>query len=253
MKSFTKFIIYSLILSIIIIIIYFIFIRHSLFGYSCLKVLTGSMEPDIKTGENIIIKKCKEYKVGDIITYITEEGELVTHRIISIEGEEYSTKGDANNTCDSNPILIDQIYGKVIFHFSSFFHNSFYSFAKYFNSSKASVKTQIAKPIFIVDGDKEILIEQYGTNNNYNFTVRNHNENGISDVSFNYKIEIIADKTIKTQLFRDDNLLDINETFTLSHSTPVEHKYLLKIEAPEDYNGKVKVNVVAYQMEEVKS
>lgn len=98
MKSFIKFIIYSLIISIIISLIIFNFISKSeinqLFGYSCLKVLTGSMEPEIKTGENVIIKKCKDYKIGDIITYITKDLEVITHRIVSKEGELYYTKGD---------------------------------------------------------------------------------------------------------------------------------------------------------------
>ncbi len=258
MKSFIKFIIFSLILSIIISFIFLKCITKSefnqLFGYSCLKVLTGSMYPEIKAGESIIIKKCKKYKTGDIITYITKDSEIVTHRIVSEEDGLYYTKGDANNVEDSEPILFSQIYGKVIFHFNSFFPNSLFSFAKHVDSNKSSVNVKIAKPIFIVDGDKEILIEKYGSVNDYNFSVRNYNENNqTSEVSLNYRIEIIAEDTVKYKLFCNNNLVDINNTFTLSHIIPKEDKYVLRIEAPEDYQGSVKINVYAYQMKEGKN
>ena len=255
MKSFIKFIIYSLILSIIISLIFFKFISKPeithLFGYSCLKVITGSMDPEIKAGENIIIKKCKEYKIGDIITYVTKDLEIETHRIVSKEEKLYYTKGDANNSQDYNPISISQIYGKVIFHFNSFFPNPFFSFAKYFDSNKSSVSAKIAKPIFIVDGDKEILIEKYGSVNDYNFAVRNYDErNKTSEVSMNYKIDIIAEDKINYQLLCNGSLIDINDTFNLPHINPREDKYTLRIDAPEDYQGNVKINVYAYQMKE---
>lgn len=254
MKRFIKFIIYSLIISIIISIIYFKFINNNqVLGYNCLRVLTGSMEPEIQVGENIIIKKCKEYNVGDIITYISDEGNLITHRIISINENAYCTKGDANNVQDPEPVLSNQIYGKVIFHFNSLFSNPNFSFAKYIDSNKFSVNIKVAQPIFIVEGDKEILIDKYGSVNDYQFTVKNYNDSNISDVSFNYNIEIIADEEVKTQLFYNGNLVNTNDIFTLPYADKNEHKYLLKIEAPEDYTGKVKINVSAYQKEGGKS
>ena len=258
MKSFIKFIIYSLILSIVISFIFLKFINKSeisqLFGYSCLKVITGSMEPEIKTGENVLIKKCKDYNVGDIITYITKDLEIITHRIVLKDEGLYYTKGDANNVEDPEPILNNQIYGKVIFHFNSFLPNSFFSFAKFINSNKTSINAKIAKPIFIVNGDKEILIEKYGSVNDYNFSVKNYNDNNnTSEVSLNYKIEIIANENIKYQLFCNDNLVNVNNIFTLPHSNPKEDNYTLKIGAPEDYKGSVKINVYAYQMKEGKS
>lgn len=254
MKRFIKFIIYLLIISIVISIIYFKFINNNqVLGYNCLRVLTGSMEPEIQVGENIIIKKCKEYNVGDIITYISNEGNLITHRIISINENTYCTKGDANNVQDPEPVLSNQIYGKVIFHFNSLFSNSKFSFAKYIDSNRFSINIKTAKPFFIVEGDKEILIDKYGSVNDYQFTVKNYDDSNISEVSFNYNIEIVTDEIVKTQLFYDGNLVDTTKSFTLPHSKKEEHKYLLRIEAPEDYEGKVKINVSAYQKEGSKS
>jgi len=252
MKALFKFIIYSLILSILLSVLYTRFISKDtidFFGFRCLRVLTGSMSPTINAGENIIIKRCKEYKVGDIVTYITKDNYLVTHRIISIDSEMYYTKGDFNNTPDLEPISMNQIYGKVIYHYKPIFSNTMFSFAKYINSSKIKTISRIAKPVFSVTGDKEIAIEKYGSIHDYSFSVRNYNESQISEVDLSYNIELIADDSINYQLFYDNEEIDLQQTFKLSHNEEQEHSYMLRIEAPEDYEGTVKVNIYAYQEE----
>ena len=40
----------------------------ALFGYSCLSVLSGSMEPAVSAGDLIVIHRQTDYKNGDIIT-----------------------------------------------------------------------------------------------------------------------------------------------------------------------------------------
>ena len=103
---------------------------NSLLGYSILNVISGSMSPEINEGDIIIIKKYKNYEVGDIITFSSND-EIITHRIYSIIDDYYFTKGDANNTIDLEPIEFNQIYGKVIFHFNSFIQNLQHSSSKY--------------------------------------------------------------------------------------------------------------------------
>ena len=83
-------------------------------GYSALIVLSGSMEPTIKTGEVIVIHAQKDYKIKDVLTY-REGGILVTHRIVDETETTYTTRGDANNT-DDPPIKKTQAIGKTIFH-----------------------------------------------------------------------------------------------------------------------------------------
>lgn len=83
-------------------------------GYSALIVLSGSMEPTIMTGEVIVIHAQDEYKNGDILTY-REDGALVTHRIVNVTEDTFTTRGDANNT-DDPPIKKSQAVGKTIFH-----------------------------------------------------------------------------------------------------------------------------------------
>ncbi len=91
----------------------------SILGYKAYIVNTNSMEPTIKVGDIVIIKKVKAEKLnqGDVITF-TQEGEVITHRITKIETEEkstqYVTKGDNNNTEDTLKIKYEDIIGKEI-------------------------------------------------------------------------------------------------------------------------------------------
>jgi signal peptidase I len=83
-----------------------------LFGYQLKTVLSGSMEPDIQTGSIISVKLAEDktnFKEGDVITFMEEEGILITHRITEVVGSGdsvlYRTKGDNNNAEDMNPVL----------------------------------------------------------------------------------------------------------------------------------------------------
>lgn len=92
----------------------------NVFGYSISRVVSGSMQPTIQIGDIIIIKKEDNYKVGDIVTYREKNGTLITHRIIKINESTVVTKGDYNNTEDSE-ISVASIQGKVIFKFHDIF------------------------------------------------------------------------------------------------------------------------------------
>ena len=86
----------------------------SVFGYSMLIVASPSMTGAIEAGDAIIIKNSDSYAVGDVITYFPEgESFSVTHRIVRMEGDKFYTKGDANQSEDPDPVLIEQIAGKV--------------------------------------------------------------------------------------------------------------------------------------------
>lgn len=78
-------------------------------------ILTQSMYPKIKAGDIVVTYKNKDniYKVGDVITFVSEantsNGITITHRVVNTFDENgkmyYYTKGDANNTKDSAPVL----------------------------------------------------------------------------------------------------------------------------------------------------
>ncbi|WP_210469887.1 signal peptidase I SipW [Sporosarcina sp. 6E9] len=87
-----------------------------LFGYQLKTVLSGSMEPDIQTGSIISVKLAEDktkFKEGDVITFMEEEGILITHRITEVMGSGdsvlYRTKGDNNNAEDMNPVLATNV------------------------------------------------------------------------------------------------------------------------------------------------
>lgn len=105
----------ALIILVIIVNILSIF-NLSFFGYRTFRIGSGSMDPYLKVNDFILIKEKEEYKVDDVVTYINESGNYVTHRIIGIysEDNEVVTKGDANNIEDT-PITMHDIVGKVVF------------------------------------------------------------------------------------------------------------------------------------------
>ena len=77
-------------------------------------IASPSMTGAIEAGDAIIIKNSDSYAVGDVITYFpADESFSVTHRIVRTEGDKFYTKGDANPSEDTDPVLIEQIAGKV--------------------------------------------------------------------------------------------------------------------------------------------
>lgn len=87
-----------------------------IFGYQLKTVLSGSMEPGIKTGSIIAVKPggdMNRFKKGDVITFKMDEKNIVTHRIIEVNksGNQvlYRTKGDNNETADMDPVLSQNV------------------------------------------------------------------------------------------------------------------------------------------------
>lgn len=83
------------------------------FGYGAAVVLSGSMEPEFSKGDLIIIEKTDTFAVDDIVVF-QDGNSLVVHRIIKIDGEIVTTKGDANNIADES-ISRSAVKGKVLF------------------------------------------------------------------------------------------------------------------------------------------
>ncbi len=81
-------------------------------------IATGSMEPLIKPGDVIILKKVgsEGVRAGDVI-HFRQEDIFITHRVIDVidpEGKIYQTKGDNNETVDLEFVSQGQIKGKLI-------------------------------------------------------------------------------------------------------------------------------------------
>ncbi len=102
------------------VMVYFI---SGLFKYYALTIASGSMEPNIKIGDVLIIKKTNSdelsiFEKGDVLAH-NYQGKTIVHRIISIEKENekyiFQTKGDNNNGNDNYEITEEMVIGKAIF------------------------------------------------------------------------------------------------------------------------------------------
>jgi len=88
-------------------------------GYDIRIVQSGSMEPTISTGAIVLTRPEVEYQVGDIVTYQRRTDQsATTHRLIAeteVDKQAFVTQGDANNVADEQPVLSEEIAGKVWF------------------------------------------------------------------------------------------------------------------------------------------
>ncbi len=88
--------------------------RSSLYGIRSYTVESGSMKPALQVGSVIYVRSQPHYVVGDIITF-KRNGIDVSHRIVAIKHGQFQTKGDANNSPDSDLVSPNSVFGKEIF------------------------------------------------------------------------------------------------------------------------------------------
>lgn len=85
-------------------------------------IISGSMLPEIDIGDIVIVKRVEpeQVEVGDVIQFREIEEDIrINHRVIKIKEDErglplFITKGDANRNPDSDPVLAEQLMGKVV-------------------------------------------------------------------------------------------------------------------------------------------
>ena len=87
-------------------------------GIRPLTVMSGSMEPSVKTGSIAFIESkwtdFDEIKKGDVITFEVGNS-FVTHRVADVTDKGVITKGDANNKRDVWVVTENMYYGKQLF------------------------------------------------------------------------------------------------------------------------------------------
>ena len=97
----------------------------TVFGYSIMNIVSGSMEDEIPRGSYILIKKtdAEKIKKDDIICFYSTDQTIYgmpnTHRvvedpIVTEDGIEFVTKGDANPTHDRETAKSDRIIGVYV-------------------------------------------------------------------------------------------------------------------------------------------
>ncbi len=89
----------------------------SVFGYSPVIVLSGSMSPVFEAGDMIVLSKTDPNVLvpGDIVCYMEDET-VITHQIIEVQKKEdgsplYITQGTANDMEDPSPVSPEQVQG----------------------------------------------------------------------------------------------------------------------------------------------
>jgi len=84
-------------------------------------VIGGSMRPTLDVGDVVIVVEVPADTIepGDIIQFREAEGSTTVHRVVEIQEIEgnmvFVTQGDANEAPDPDPVLADNVVGKVIF------------------------------------------------------------------------------------------------------------------------------------------
>jgi signal peptidase I len=78
-----------------------------------LTVISGSMWPQLSRGDVVLVKKTTlaEIKVGTVIVF-RHAGGLAVHRVVNIDGNLITTRGDANPLEDA-PIFYSDVVGRV--------------------------------------------------------------------------------------------------------------------------------------------
>ena len=84
-----------------------------------LAVLSGSMQPGMAVGAMVFTETVDPTAVGvgDVITFVRPagQGELVTHRVVAVDTSTgtpvFTTKGDANDVADLDPVPASSVVG----------------------------------------------------------------------------------------------------------------------------------------------
>lgn len=103
----------------VISIVLIIWFALGIFPIKPIGIASGSMSPNIKVGDMVIIRKCNanDIQVNDVIEYTKDEYSII-HRVIEkyqVDGEFFFiTKGDSNESRDKEPVSEKQLKGKVI-------------------------------------------------------------------------------------------------------------------------------------------
>ena len=104
----------------VLILIAFLLVVYIFSPFEIVTIGSNSMDPALQVGDVMLAQKTNEdteYQVGDIVTFSVEYGGTyyarVTHRIVAIDGDIVTTKGDHNLNNDPFTINVSQIRNRV--------------------------------------------------------------------------------------------------------------------------------------------
>lgn len=110
------------------------------------------------------------------------------------------------------------------------------SIGKAISSTQIKGNGSVAEPIIVVENNPEIQLTAIKNEGNYNFLVKNYNENGkITQIDMKYNIELLnkEDDSILIKLFRNNEEIKIennkSEYFTLTKDNKKQDEFRLEI------------------------
>lgn len=109
------------------------------------------------------------------------------------------------------------------------------SYARYIKTETLSVVQEIATPIFKIEEGNYIQIDKTNNIGYYEFSIKNFNEEKVSEIGFLYTIEIISNigEVVQFELYNGEELIELNnletERISIKGNEKVEQKYKLKI------------------------
>lgn len=112
--------IFSWLVSVVLFLILAVFaVAYFVPGYSLYMVRSESMKPTINLGDAIIAGPVGgpingEIKPGTVVTY-KHGKELITHRVMAVEGEKLETWGDATEEADPWKVTVSDVQNVYLF------------------------------------------------------------------------------------------------------------------------------------------
>ncbi len=111
---------FTTLLVILVVLLAVALVGVRLLGYTPYAILSPSMTPNYQVGDLVYVKSVDPelIVVGDALTFVANEKlTVVTHRVDEVDRENrlFYTKGDANESRDSAPVLYENVIGIVKF------------------------------------------------------------------------------------------------------------------------------------------
>ena len=101
--------------------LFFILAPTNIGGFSTYITVQGiSMQPNLYTGDLVVLRKQSDYQVGDAVAFRSSFADAtILHRIIQVNFDESGRKrfmmqGDNNNFVDVDEPTVDEVYGKQV-------------------------------------------------------------------------------------------------------------------------------------------
>ena len=99
-----------------------------------IKIVSGSMEPLIKTGERIMVEKCEDPNIYDVVVYQANDKRLICHFVCGVSKAEpgFLLLQSLTSAPMDLPVSKDRVLGRVIGKKISFYYKMIFVLKRLF-------------------------------------------------------------------------------------------------------------------------